>query len=84
MNVISYREEAPCILVGGPFDGKLESIACIGPGSPCDNKCFWHPDKDNTIMYYYATVLYKDKKPYWEVDDKGRFILTYGDSNERN
>ncbi len=66
---ISSHEREPCILVGGPLDGKIDKISTIGPNAPCDVKYYEH----NKQMISYRRKLSKKKIE----KRKGRWVLYF-------
>jgi len=64
---ISAYDYQLCVLVGGPCDGSIETIATIGKDSPCDVKIF--PDSTYRIRLETPTKRARDSQ--------GRFILDW-------
>ena len=69
---LNLTDEAPCICLDGPLMGKKDTIACIGPDSPCDKKYYF---RDEKLIKYAVKVIYENDIPCYEKDSSGRYTL---------
>lgn len=68
---LNTKIEESCIYMNGPLKGKKDTIACLGPGSPCDCKYIRLNDK---ILKYDVKLIDKIK---YEKDTKDRYKLYF-------
>jgi len=80
ISFINTTINKPCILKGGPYDGQIDTIACLMPDSPCDFKKFMSPISKGIITY----ITRMDSSTKWSKDEDGRYILDYVDKVSQN
>ena len=81
--MISIRKfsDIPCILRGGPLDGKVDMLACLDKHgtAPCDTKAYMIDRDANPYIASYRLRRHADEP--WEVDVEGRAVLVYEEDN---
>lgn len=71
---LPMHSTAPCIFIDGPLEGRVDTIACLAPDWPANEKGMLLDDEKTVVIY---ELIYIDKpKPHWKKDATGRYILT--------